>query len=154
MAFEPLETAEGSDYPACVQLTVFLENRVGQLLRLTRVLDGQAIRILAFTTDAAADCGTIRLLVNDPETARQMLSDAGLAVAESELLIVELPPGKRGIITVCAALISGEVNILYAYPLLGSKKRGPCLAIHVDDLPQAVAILGSKSFNVLNQGEL
>jgi len=154
MAFEPLETAEGSDYPACVQLTVFLENRVGQLLRLTRLLDGQAIRILALTTDAAADCGTIRLLVDDPDTAREKICAAGFAVAESELLVVELPPGKRGIITVCAALISGEVNILYAYPLLGSKKRGPCLAIHVDDLPQAVAILGSKDFKLLDQGEL
>jgi hypothetical protein len=154
MALEPLETAEGSDYPACLQLTVFLENRVGQLLRLTRLLDGRAVRILALTTDAAADCGTIRLLVDHPETARQMLCDAGFAVAESELVVVELPPGKRGIMTVCAALISGEVSIHYAYPLLGSKKRGPCLAIHADNLPQAVDILTAKGFNVLDQAEL
>jgi len=154
MAFEPFETAEGSDYPACVQLTVFLENRVGQLLRLTRLLDGQAIRILGLTTDAAADCGTVRLLVDDPEAAQQAISAAGFAIAESELIVVELPPGQRGIITVCTALISGEVNILYAYPLLGSPKHGPCLAIHVDNLPQAVVILNGRNFNVLDQSQL
>ena len=50
--------------------------------------------------------------------------------------------------------ISGEVNIMYAYPLLSSDNHGSCLAIHVDNLPQAVTILTRRGFNVLDQAEL
>jgi hypothetical protein len=72
------------------------------------------------------------------------------------VLVVELPPGKRGIIAVCTALISGEVNINYTYPILSTHRhdRGPCLAIQVDNPQLAAAVLMAKDFRVLDQSEL
>lgn len=154
MNTEPLDTLEGSGYPTCQQLSVFLENRVGQLLRLTRVLDAEEIRILALSVEGSVDCAIVRMIVNDPDTATSLMSDAGFAVASTEVLVVELPAGKRGILSVCAALISGEVNINYTYPILGQSDRGPCLAIQVDNLTLAVNVLSRKKFVVLDQHEL
>lgn len=154
MVLEPLETAEGSDFPVCRQLSVFLENRLGQLLRLTRLFEDADVRILALAVDASVDCAIVRILVDNPELARSMLSDAGFAASETEVLVVELPAGKRGLMTVCAALISGEVNINYVYPLLSGDERGACMAIAVDNLTQAAATLVQRKFRVLDQGEL
>ena len=154
MALEPLETAEGSEFPLCRQLSVFLENRMGQLLRLTRLFDSSEVSILALSVDGGIDCAIVRLLVNDPDVAVAMLRDAKFAVTETDVLVVELPHGKRGIMTVAAALISGEVNINYTYALLAGNDRGNCLAIQVDNPAQATAVLSEKKFRVLDQHEL
>lgn len=154
MNIEPLETAEGSEYPTCRQLSIFVENRLGQLLRLTRLLEGEAIRILALSVESSVDCAIVRLIVDDPDAARAIITDGRFAVSESDVLVVELPPGKRGLMTVCAALIAGEINVNYAYPLLASKDRGACMVIQVDNLPTAAAVLSSKRFRVLQQSEL
>lgn len=154
MNVEPLETAEGSDYPCCRQLSIFLENRLGQLLRITRLLEDEPIHILGLSADASVDCAIARLLVDDPDLARRTLTDAQFALTESEMLVVELPPGRRGIMTICSALISAEVNINYVYTVWASRDRRPCLAIQVDDVPNAIQVLLSKKFRVLDQDEL
>lgn len=154
MNVEPLETAEGSDYPCCRQLSVFVENRLGQLLRLTRLLESEPVHILGLAADASADCAIVRLLVDNPDLAHQTLTDARFALTESEMLVVELPPGKRGIMTVCTALISAEVNINHIYTVWASRDRRPCLGIQVDDIPNAIQVLLSKKFRVLDQDEL
>lgn len=154
MALQPLETAEGSEHAACRQLNVFLENHVGQLLRVTRLLDSEPIRILGLSLEGKVDCAILRLLVDDPDAAHDLCRNAGMAVGQGELIVVELPPGKRGIITVCTALITGEVNINYAYTVWATKASVPCLAIQVDNLSQAAKVLASKKFRVLAQHEL
>ncbi|MBU0639371.1 MAG: acetolactate synthase [Planctomycetes bacterium] len=154
METRPFETAEDSDFPSCQQLSVFVENRLGQLLRLTRVLNEDRIRILALSVDGSIDCAVARLLVNDPDAGYNMITEAGFAVSQCEVIVVELPPGKRGILSVCTALIVGEVNINYVYPLLAGKSLGPSLVIQVDNLPTAVSVLQSKQFRVLDQSDL
>jgi hypothetical protein len=154
MKREPLETAEGSDSPVCRQLSVFLENRLGQLLRLTRLFEAEDVSILAVSVEGSVDCAIVRLLVNDPDRARDMLTEAGFPITETEVLVVELPPGRRGIMTVCAALIAGEVNINYLYPLMNCGDYGSCLAIQVDSLPTAINVLANRKFRVLAQHEL
>ena len=72
---KPFETAEGAEYHGCRQLNIFLENRLGQLLRITRLLDGAIVfwtfvegkvDALSFacwwTTGAATVCVRSRLL--------------------------------------------------------------------------------------------
>ena len=154
MSLEPLETAEGAEHIACRQLSVFLENHVGQLLRVTRLLEPEPIRILGVSLEGKVDCAVLRLLVDDPDAAHDICTRAGLAVTQSELLVVALPPGKTGIRTVCMGLIAGEVNINYAYTVWATDEGVPCLAIQVDNLPQAVKALAMNNFRVLAQDEL
>lgn len=154
MSLEPLETASGSDFPLCRQLSVFVENRLGQLLRLTRLFEKADVRILAVSVEGATDCAIVRLLVDDPDRGHETLTDAHFAVSESELLVIKLPPGKRGIRSICETLIAGEVNMNYIYPLLPHDKHEACLAIQVDDLALAAAVLSSKEFRLIDQSEL
>lgn len=127
---------------------------MGQLLRLTRLFDNTEISILALSVDGGIDCAIVRLLVTDPDAAVRMLREARFAVTETDVIVVELPPGKRGILTVCAALIAGEVNVNYTYALLTRGGRGNCLAIQVDNPAQATTVLTGRKFRVLDQHEL
>lgn len=154
MAIEPFETAEKSEFPFCRQLSVFLENRLGQLLRLTRLFDGDEVLIRSVAVEGSVDCAIVRMLVNEPDRAREIIANAGFAVTESDVLVVELPSGKRGLMSVCAALISGEVNINYIYPLIATDKGPALIAIAVDNLPQAARTLRQKKFTIVDQSEL
>ncbi|MEW6250389.1 MAG: acetolactate synthase [Planctomycetota bacterium] len=154
MNAEPLKTAEGSEHPSCRQLSIFLENRVGQLLRITRLLEDEPVHILGLSVDASVDCAIVRLLVDDPDLAHQILTDARFALTESEVLVVPLPDSKRGILEICSALIAGEININYVYTVWAGPDRQPCLAIQVDDTHNAIPVLTNKKFRVLDQHEL
>jgi hypothetical protein len=124
------------------------------LLRLTRLFDESEIRIMALSVESSVDCAIVRLIVDDPDAAHQLIAEAGFAVSSSDLLVVELPAGRRGLMSVCTALISGEININYVYSLLHTENHGAMVAIQVDNLAQAVRVLRLKKFRVLDQSEL
>src|SRR5829696_9022148 len=84
-------TARGRDYPSVRQFNVFVENRVGNLLAVVRRFESTDIRIVAMTVVDSADCAIIRMVLSDPERARETFELAGLPFTESDLLVVELP---------------------------------------------------------------
>lgn len=154
MAIEPFQTAEGSEFPLVRQISVFVENRLGQLLRMTKLFEKSEVHIVALSVDSSVDCAIVRMLVDEPDLAEEMLRDAGFATTETEVLVVELPPGNRGIMIVCSALLSGEININYMYALMPGPQRGACIALQVDNPHQASIILNKKRFRVLDQSAL
>ena len=81
-------TARGHDYPSIRQFTVFLENRVGQLMDVVRRFEGSNVRIVALTISDSTECALVRFLLSDPEAGREILERAGgtdlTAVNESE----------------------------------------------------------------------
>ncbi len=154
MALEPFQTSHAQDYPGVRQLSVFMESRVGQLLRLTRLLDQTEIRILAVSVVNSVDCAIIRMVVDDPDQAGDLFRGGRFSISETDLIVVSLPPGKRGLLDTWTALLTGEVNINYTYPLLVRPRGAPALAVHADNLDMAVAVLRSKKFDLLDQSDL
>lgn len=139
--------------PTVRQLSIFLDNRVGQLLRLTKLMEDTEIRILGLSVIDSVDVAILRLLVDRPDDAAQLLRDAGFAISIKELLAVKLPHGKRGLLSVFSALLSAELNISYAYPLLPAKV-GPAIALAVDNLEMGNETLARKQFEVLSEADL
>ena len=77
-------TMRGRNYPAIRQFTVFLENRVGQLLEVIRRFEGSRVKIVALSIVDSAECAFVRFLLSHPEQGREILERAGLAIIESE----------------------------------------------------------------------
>src|SRR5438477_7726213 len=126
-------TARGRDWPSVRQFNVFLENRVGALLEVVRRFESTDIRIVSLTIVDLADCSIARLVLSDPERALEIFQRANLPVTESDLLVVQLPDGKQPLLQICKALLAGELNIHYAYPLLIGPHGHAALALHVED---------------------
>ncbi len=149
-----LRTSRGRNYPAIRQFTVFLENRVGQLLEVVRRFEGSRVRIVAFSIADSAECAFVRFLLSHPEQGREVLERAGLAMVESDLIGVELPEGPQPLLRVCTALLQAEVNITQAYPLLVRPRGRPAVALMVDNIDVALDTLDSKGFVTLTEGDL
>ncbi len=148
------QTARGRDYPTIRQFTVFLENRVGQLLDVVRRFEGTGIRIVALSINDSAECAFVRFLVSHPERGREILERAGLAIIESDLIGLELPEVSQPLLQICAALLQAEINIIQAYPLIMPPRGVPAVAIMVDNTDVALEMLAQKGFKMINEADL
>ncbi|MFO0915629.1 MAG: acetolactate synthase [Pirellulales bacterium] len=146
-----LGTMRGRDYPAIRQFTVFLENRVGQLLDVIRRFEGSRVRIVAFSIHDSTECSFVRFLLSHPEQGREILERAGLALIETDLIGVELPSGNQPLLQVCTALLQAEVNIVQAYPLLLRPHGRPAVALMVDNIEIAHDTLARKGFTLITE---
>ncbi len=149
-----LATVRGRNYPSIRQFTVFLENRVGQLLDVIRRFEGSTVRIVALSITDAAECAFVRFLLSHPEEGREVLERAGLAIIESDLIGVELPPGPHGLHRICTALLQAEINIVQAYPLLVQPRGRPAVALMVDNIDSGLETLAAKGFTMITEGDL
>lgn len=149
-----MQTLEGRSWPTITQYSVFLENRVGQLLELVRAFQGTKVKIIGLSISDAADCCIVRVILSHPEQGREILNLKKLAFAENELIVVELPFGPQSLSELCAALLQAELNIHYAYPLLIHPRNRAGVAIHVDNVEQAGVTLRSEGFEILSEADL
>jgi hypothetical protein len=147
-------TIRGRNYPSIRQFTVFLENRVGQLLEVVRRFENSRVRIVALSINDSAECAFVRFLLSQPEQGREILERAGLALIESDLIGVELPAGNQPLLQVCTALLQAEVNIIQAYPLLVRPHGRPAVALMVDNIEMGMETLASKGFTMITEGDL
>ena len=147
-------TARGRDYPTIRQFTVFLENRVGQLMEVVRRFEGSNVRIVALTISDSTECALVRFLLSDPEIGREILERAGLAIVESDLVGVELPDSPQPMLQVCTALLAAEINISQVYPLIVRPTGRPAVALMVDNIEHALETLESKGFHLIHEDEL
>lgn len=147
-------TARGRDYPSIRQFTVFLENRVGQLLEVVRRFEGSKVRIVALSITESAECAFVRFLLSHPEQGREILERAGLAIIERDLIGVELPDDPNPLLRVCTALLQAEVNIVQAYPLLVRPRGRPAVALMVDEIEMAMETLAAKGFAMVTERDL
>ena len=148
------ETLRGRNYPAIRQFTIFLENRVGQLLEVVRRFEGTGIRVCALSISDAAECAFVRFLVSDADRGREILERSGLAMIETDLVGVELPEGPQPLLQVCTALLQAELNITQAYPLIVRPHGKPAVAIMIDNIECAMETLNEKGFTIITEGDL
>ena len=76
------------------QLSVFIENKSGALVRVLRLLKQENIQLIASTIADTADFGIFRIICSEPEKACSVLKEAGVAVSLCEVFASFLLNGK------------------------------------------------------------
>jgi hypothetical protein len=121
------------------QLTVFVENRSGRLAEVADMLGNAGINIRGFSTADAADYGIVRLIVSDPERARDILQQAGLTTHISSVICVSVPDQPGGLARVLDELAAQDLSVDYLY---GIAFQNICFAVR--DVDRAVKLLEGK----------
>ena len=121
------------------QLTIFLENRSGRLAEIADLLGKEGINIRGFSTTEAAEYGIVRLVVPQPEKARQLLHEAGFATHMSQVICVRVPDEPGGLARVLDALAEQSISVDYLYSI---SFNTVCFA--VKDVDRAVELLKDK----------
>ncbi|MCL7413756.1 MAG: ACT domain-containing protein [ANME-2 cluster archaeon] len=122
------------------QISIFAENKPGRLEEITGQLKSADINIRAFTIAEAGDFGVLRMVVDKPDRAHDVLHDAGFTVSETEVLGVEMSDSPGGLHEIASVLGANNINVDYAYAFATTTEKA-LLIIRVDDISNAIHIL-------------
>ena len=127
---------------AVKQITIQLEQKPGQLSKISDLLGKEGINLGAICIADATDSAAIRLIAGDPEKALKILIAAGYTdAAFREVIAVETPDHPGGLNAVLRPLAQANVNVLYLYPYLRRFHDNAVLIFRVDDTEKAERIL-------------
>src|SRR5436309_11794946 len=135
-----------------LQFSVFTPNRLGRLHDLIGFIGAQGVHVLALMVLDTTDSAIIRLVVDDPDGARDMLVREGFPFTESKLVVVEANPTELN--RLMAALLEAELNINYLYSFLPHPQGKPIIGLSIEDNDTAEQALRRHQFRTLRQGDI
>ena len=138
---------------AVKQFSVFTANRLGRLHDLTQMFASRNVHILAVTVLDTTDSSILRFVVDDPEAARELLTDHGFAANESEMLVVEIDAA-TSLNGLMAALLEAELNINYLYSFIPQPEGKPLVGLSIEDNETAEQALKRHQFRTLRQNDI
>ena len=128
------------------QISVFLENRAGQLAQITRLLADNNINMRALNIAETKDYGVLRLIVNRPEEAKRVLTDSGVTVRITDMVATVMADRPGGAAEVVSLLSDADIAIEYMYACTGRVGGKALVVMRVDDIEKAEAILSAGGF--------
>ena len=123
------------------QLSVFLENRAGQLCTVTELLAQNQVDMQALNIAETADYGVLRLIVDAPQRAAALLRDNGFILRETTVVQAPVPDRPGGLKFVLRAIADAEIDIEYMYSVLGQKNGLAYMVFRVDDPDKLDSVL-------------
>jgi len=137
------------------QISVFLENRPGQLQTLTDALARRSINMRALSLAETSEFGIVRIIVDDLAAASSALTEEGFIHTVTKVLGVAIPDEPGGLNRVLRILSEGGINIEYMYAFLGTKDtRHAYMIFHVQNVYAAVGALAEKEITCISQDVL
>lgn len=135
------------------QLSVFLENSKGRLAQLARGLGDAGINMRALMVADTEDFGVIRVICDQPHTAKTTLENLGFSASIASVVAVEIPDRAGGLADALEALDRAGLNVEYAYCFV-EPSGAAAVDIFRVDAAGADDVLLSAGFRVLDASEL
>ena len=136
------------------QISVFLENRAGQLAEISGILAENNIDLRAISIAETADYGVLRMIVDNAQKATGILMEHGYLMSMTPVLVVAVPDAPGGIAPVLAAMAEGNIDIEYMYSLFTHIEGKAYIVFRVAEAEQFVALLGSHGITPCTGEEL
>ena len=136
------------------QITVFLENRTGQLAEVTQLLADNGVDIRAISIAETADYGVARMIVSDATKASQILLQHGDMISLTPVWAVEVPDQPGGLAQLLAALAEKEVAVEYMYSLFAHPDGVAYMVLRISDEETFNAAMKANGIKVMSAAEL
>jgi hypothetical protein len=148
----PTETTKAGRPDPIIQFSVFTPNRLGRLHDVVRLFAAQGVTVLALMVLDTTDSAIIRLVVSDPDSAREVLLEQGFPFTESNLVVVEANATDLG--RLMSVLLAAELNINYLYSFIPHPHGKSILALSMEDNEVAEQALRQHQFRPLRQVDI
>ena len=132
------------------QLSLFLENKPGELIEPCRVLAEAGIDIRTLTVADTEQFGLLRLIVSDWQRGRELLEQAGCLVNVTEVVAVEVADRPGGLTGLLELFEGSGVNIEYMYAFTFGRDGKAILIFRFDHPDAAIECMLAAGVSVLN----
>jgi hypothetical protein len=131
------------------QISIFLENKCGRLVRVTQVLGEAGINIRALSIADTSDFGILRLIVDQPDKACEVLKEKGFMATVTEVIALEVPDTPGGLWKILAYLEESSINIEYLYSFVEKPAQDALILMRVENISEALRVLQEKNIPVI-----
>ena len=136
------------------QLSIFLENKLGRLAEVSSTLGRYGINIRALSIADTANFGILRLIVNNPAEAYQVLKNSGFTVSETDVIAAEIEDSPGGLGKILTLMDENDVNIEYLYAFLEKKTAQALVVFRVENIDKATHILQTNGINIFKDSQV
>lgn len=132
------------------QLNIFVDNKPGRLNAVTDLLATEKINIFIFTIQDRGDFGLIKLIVDDPLKAHEILLAKGYAAALKDMIIVSVLDKPGNLHKLATILQENKVNLSDARGMVLAPSQTGLCCLETDDIKKAEDILKDAGFSLLD----
>lgn len=123
------------------QISIFLENKPGQLAAACRALAASGVNIATLSLADTTDFGIVRMIVDDHEKGYEVLTRAGFTVRQTEVVMAKVADRPGGMAELMEKLDKANVDIEYSYAYALGSGDSAILIFKFSDNAQAEAAL-------------
>ena len=135
------------------QLSVFIENRKGRLGEVLHVLKENDVNIFSLSLADTTEYGLLRVIVNNPEKAREVLINAGFSSMLTDVLIIKIPHVAGSLQEILEVVADNGVNIEYMYGL-SVEAEDASVVMKTNDLALACEVLKKENIGTMTIDEI
>jgi hypothetical protein len=135
-----------------LQLSVFLENKSGRLTEVLEILGEENIRITALSLADTSEFGILRLIVSDPEKARELLKRQSFTVNMTDVISVIAPSEAKYYAKVLKILSDINISVEYTYAYSVGDKS--IIILRCSNSDEAVKALKKNEMELLKASDL
>ena len=136
------------------QISVFLENKAGQLADITSILSDNQINMRAINIAETADYGVLRLIVDDASKASSILLEQGFILTMTPVVGVAVPDTPGGLSKVLGVISSAEIDVEYMYSVFGQRDGQACMIFRVADSDALTKLLEANGIGTITGEDL
>jgi hypothetical protein len=137
------------------QVSVFLENKSGRLAEVSRVLGEKNIDISALSIADTTEYGILRMIVNKPEEAVEVLKENGFSVRTTDVIAICVKDKPGGLAEALSSLEKSGVGVEYMYAFLGNPVMGKAIVIlRVEETEKAIEAMKNANVDIMPSADV
>ncbi|MCS7163943.1 MAG: ACT domain-containing protein [Thermodesulfovibrio sp.] len=132
------------------QISVFLENKKGRLYEALKALAEEGINIRALSIADTSEFGILRLIVTDPEKAKEILEKNEFTVKLTNVVAIAVKDKPGGLAEALKYLYDAGINIEYIYAFVEKSGEKAVVVLRTENLDKTISILQQKGVTILS----
>jgi len=136
------------------QLSLFIENKPGHLTAPCELLAEAGINIVTLALADTQQFGILRLIVRQWQRAQEVLEAAGIVVALSDVIALEVDDRPGGLAELLGIFEQAGLNVEYMYAFTARMGNRAVLVFRFDDVDAAITALTRAGINPVSPVDL
>ncbi len=133
------------------QLSIFVENKMGQITDVTKLLASNNLSIKSINLVDSTEFGILRVIVDDPFKAKNVLDANGISLKNTEVFAVEIDDHIGSFDEVVSLLTDNNINIEYTYTINTKENGAFIFKVTAVELEKTLKLLEENGIKVLGE---
>ena len=132
------------------QISVFLENKPGRLSEAAEVLAKNGIDISALSLADTDEYGVLRMIVSDPDKAKNALGESGVICKVTDALVVAIDDRPGGFSESLRILTDNGIEVKYMYACVSREQGKAIMVLSVADPAKADELIRNTASGIVD----